>query len=49
LAVGAPVLRSTEIYSVKPGRPAGLFVSYYHPEHICIASTYHWGRTAPRT
>lgn len=49
LKTGVPVLRSTELYSVKPSQPAGVFVSYYHPEHICIACTYHWGRTAPRT
>ncbi len=40
---GAPVLRSTEIYRVAAG-PAGLFISYYHPDHISINAAYQWDR-----
>lgn len=47
LPAGAPVLRSSELYHAAPSGPAGLFISYYHPGHICIASTYHWGRPFP--
>jgi len=38
----APVLRSTEIYENHHGEPAGLFVSWYHPEQICIDAAYEW-------
>lgn len=37
----APVLRSTEVYVAESG-PVGMFVSYYHPAHISVTSTYHW-------
>jgi len=40
--VGQPVLRSTEVYYAAKNQPAGLFVSYYHPEHICIRSKFRW-------
>ncbi|MCG3147078.1 MAG: putative fructoselysine utilization operon transcriptional repressor [Verrucomicrobiae bacterium] len=40
--VGQPVLRSTEVYYATTNQPAGLFVSYYHPEHICIRSKFRW-------
>jgi GntR family transcriptional regulator len=36
------VLRSTETYVAEDDRPAGVFVSYYHPAHICISSDYRW-------
>jgi GntR family transcriptional regulator len=37
-----PVLKSTEIYSTHKNRPAGLFISYYHPAYIWISSRYRW-------
>jgi GntR family transcriptional regulator len=42
LKAGAPVLKSTEVYCGDRDQPAGLFVSFYHPEHICIACRYSW-------
>ena len=42
---GRPLLKSTEIYRTTRGRPAGLYVSYYHPAHICIASCFRWSNT----
>lgn len=38
-----PVLKSTELYLAQHERPAGLYVSFYNPAHICIASRYRWG------
>lgn len=37
-----PILRSTEIYFSTREIPAGLFISYYNPEYICISSRYYW-------
>ena len=37
-----PVLKSTEIYSTFNDRVAGVFISYYHPAHICISSNLRW-------
>ena len=37
-----PVLRSTEIYCTYKSRPAGLFVSHYHPAYIWISSRFRW-------
>jgi len=42
LKVGAPVLKSTEVYFEGRDKPAGLFVSFYHPQHICITCRYLW-------
>ncbi len=42
LPEGSPVLISTELYIIGDGRSAGLFISHYHPEHICIQSRYDW-------
>lgn len=39
---GHPVLRSMEIYYAKDARPAGRFVSFYHPEHVSIFSRFRW-------
>jgi GntR family transcriptional regulator len=39
---GQPVLKSTELYITMDDRPAGVFVSFYHPTHICISSEYRW-------
>lgn len=39
---GKPVLKSTELYLTDSNKPAGLFVSFYHPSHICISSHYRW-------
>ncbi|NOY75424.1 MAG: GntR family transcriptional regulator [Kiritimatiellaeota bacterium] len=41
---GAPVLKSTESYYAESNLVAGMFVSYYHPEHICISSNYNWSQ-----
>ncbi|MCK5157436.1 MAG: GntR family transcriptional regulator [Spirochaetales bacterium] len=40
---GHAVLKSTEIYYTFHNRPAGLFISYYHPKYITIASQFRWG------
>jgi len=42
---GKPVLRSTETYLASEEQPVGLFISFYHPAHICIASQHHWADT----
>jgi DNA-binding GntR family transcriptional regulator len=39
---GRPVLKSTELYLTRHDRPAGVFVSLYHPARICIASRFQW-------
>jgi GntR family transcriptional regulator len=39
---GQPLLKSTEVYYTLRQRPAGLFVSYYHPGYVCISSQYQW-------
>lgn len=44
LRTGAAVLRSTEIYFAEPNLPAGVFVSCYHPQQMCIRSQFRWGR-----
>ena len=44
LRASVPILRSTEIYLGPAGRPAGVFVSYYHPEHLCIRYQFQWNR-----
>jgi len=44
LRPGAPVLKSTEIYFAESNLPAGVFVSCYHPQQICIRSQFRWGR-----
>jgi DNA-binding GntR family transcriptional regulator len=36
------VLRSTEIYYTYKSRPAGVFVSHYHPAYIWISSRFRW-------
>ena len=46
LQPGQPVLQSSETYQATDGGPAGFFVSYYHPTHMCIASHYDWRRLA---
>ena len=45
---GRPVLKSTELYLAVPARPAGLYISYYHPAHICLASRYRWSDAVAR-
>ena len=40
MEIGAPVLKSTEFYYADNNVIAGMFVSYYNPEHICISSNY---------
>ena len=42
LTPGAPVLKSTEYYYVTNNGIAGMFISYYNPEHILISSRYDW-------
>jgi GntR family transcriptional regulator len=42
LSVGAPLLKAVEIYDAAGGRPAGLFVSHYHPHYITITSRFNW-------
>jgi DNA-binding GntR family transcriptional regulator len=44
LRPGAPVLKSTEIYFAESNLPAGVFVSCYHPQQICIRSQFRWRR-----
>ncbi len=44
---GQPVLKSTEIYYTYRSRPAGFFVSCYHPAHIWISSKFRWPHPAP--
>jgi len=39
----SPVLKSTELYVAPQDCPAGLYVSFYNPAHVCIASHHHWG------
>ncbi len=41
-----PVLKSTEVYYTHRARPAGFFVSYYHPRHIWISSKFRWSHPA---
>jgi DNA-binding GntR family transcriptional regulator len=43
LATGGPLLKTVEIYDAARGKPAGLFVSHYHPEHITITSRFDYG------
>jgi GntR family transcriptional regulator len=47
LKEGMPLLKTTEIYFTLGQRPAGLFVSYYHPAFVCISSQYRWGQDTP--
>lgn len=42
MKAGTPILLSSEIYKTERNRPAGLFLSRYNPEFICIASNYAW-------
>lgn len=44
---GQPLLKSVEVYYTHGQRPAGLFVSYYHPAYVCISSQYQWQGKAP--
>lgn len=37
-----PVLRATEVYIADGGQPAGMFVSHYDPDYICISSEQRW-------
>ncbi|MBN1670941.1 MAG: GntR family transcriptional regulator [Kiritimatiellae bacterium] len=47
VARGKPLLRSTEVYYTRGDRPAGLFLSYYDPDHISIKSRFSWNPGAP--
>lgn len=38
------LLRSLETYFAAGDEPAGCFVSFYHPQFICIRSQFRWGR-----
>lgn len=40
LASAAPLLKAMEIYYTANDRPAGLFVSHYHPQYINIISRH---------
>ena len=42
VAEGAPVLKSKETYFADEKTPAGVFSSYYNPEHICLSAKYKW-------
>ncbi len=42
---GAPVLKATEMFYASVVQPAGLFVTCYHPQHICIRSSIRWQTT----
>ncbi|MCK5843837.1 MAG: GntR family transcriptional regulator [Victivallales bacterium] len=42
MPAGSPVLKSTECYFTNGCVPTGMFVSYYHPERICISSNCNW-------
>jgi DNA-binding GntR family transcriptional regulator len=44
LPTGAPLLKAIDIYDAIRDRPAGLFVSHYHPEYISITSRFDYGR-----
>ncbi|MCU0771712.1 MAG: GntR family transcriptional regulator [Verrucomicrobia bacterium] len=44
LRSGAPLLQSTEVYFAGPDQPVGVFLSCYHPRHMCIRSRFRWGR-----
>jgi GntR family transcriptional regulator len=44
MRAGRPVLRSTEIYFAETNLPAGVFVSCYHPQQMCIRSQFNWER-----
>ncbi|MCA1809952.1 MAG: UTRA domain-containing protein [Lentisphaerae bacterium] len=44
---GRPLLKSSEIYFADESTPAGLFISFYHPDHICISARFEW--KAPQT
>lgn len=45
LPPGSPLLKAIDIYDAIRGKPAGLFVSHYHPKHISITSRFDYGRT----
>jgi GntR family transcriptional regulator len=42
IPVGAPVLKATEVFYAGPLQPAGMFVTCYNPQHICIRSSMRW-------
>lgn len=39
---GTPVLKATEVYITVEGRHAGLYITHYHPDRVCIASQQQW-------
>jgi GntR family transcriptional regulator len=47
---GRPILKTTEVFHARGGKPAGIFVTHYHCEHFYISSTFDWGtgREIPR-
>ncbi len=45
LPIGSPMLKTIEIYDAARGKPAGLFVSHYHPAYISITSRFDYGST----
>lgn len=40
ISKGAPLLRAVDIYDTARDKPAGLFVSHYHPQYITITSRF---------
>ncbi len=50
IPVGNPILKTTEVFHVAGGQPAGIYVTHYHPEHFYISSTFDWdtGRSISR-
>ena len=42
-----PLLKSTEVYYTHRRRPAGCFVSFYHPGYIWISSEFRWPHSDP--
>jgi len=43
---GSPLLKGTEIYFTHNKRPTGIFINYYHPEHISLVSNFSWSSPA---
>ena len=47
--IGKPILKTLEVFHVRGGKSAGLFISHYNPAHIYLSSTFNWrtGATEP--
>jgi DNA-binding GntR family transcriptional regulator len=43
IPAGRPILKTTEVFHARGGKPAGIYVTHYHSEHFYISSTFDWG------